>query len=125
MTVRLIRAGERTREASPTPGMNREQAIASDRLWAGYVTSEAGVTAGWHHHGDYETAIYVIAGKFLMEFGPGGAESFEASPGDFIHVPPRAIHRERNPSDEELQAIVVRAGSGAPVFNVEGPEPAD
>jgi uncharacterized RmlC-like cupin family protein len=120
--VRLIRADERTAEATPTPGMNRQEAIASERLWAGFVTSARGATSGWHHHGEYETAIYVLAGRFLMEFGPGGGESFEAEPGDFIHVPPGAIHRERNPSDVELQAVVVRAGSGPPTVNVNGPE---
>ena len=121
--VRLIRASERTPEANPTPGMQREEAIAIDGLWAGFVTSDPGATAGWHHHGDHETAIYVIAGRFRMEFGPGGTESFEAAPGDFIHVPAHAIHRERNPSPEELQAIVVRAGTGEVTVNVDGPEP--
>jgi uncharacterized RmlC-like cupin family protein len=121
--VRVIRAADRT-EGAATAGMIREEAIASDGLWAGFVRSAAGTIAGWHHHGDYETAIYIIAGRFVMEFGPGGIETFEAEPGDFIHVPKGAIHRERNPSDEELQAIVVRAGSGDPVFNVDGPVPA-
>ena len=122
--VRLIRAGERTTEATPTPGMQREEAIAVEGLWAGFVTSDPGAEAGWHHHGDYETAIYVLSGRFVMEFGPGGTETFEAGPGDFIHVPKGAIHRELNPSDEELQAIVVRSGRGEPVFNTDGPDPA-
>ena len=122
--IRLIRAGERRPEAMPTPGMNREEAIAVEGLWAGFVTSDAGTTAGWHHHGDHETAIYVLRGRFLIDFGPAGAEFFEAEPGDFIHVPPHAIHRERNPSNEELQAVVVRAGSGEVVVNVDGPDPA-
>ena len=103
--------------------MIREEAIASDDLWAGLLRSAAGAIAGWHHHGDYETAIYVIAGKFLMEFGPGGAESFEAGPGDFIHVPRGAIHREGNPTERVSTLVVVRAGSGVPTINVDGPEP--
>ncbi len=118
---RLIRAADRVPETS-TPGMFREEAIAAEGLWAGFVRSPAGTIAGWHHHGEHETAIYVIAGRFLIEFGSGGRESFEAGPGDFIHVSPGAIHREQNPSDEELQAIVVRAGRGEVVVNVDGPE---
>ena len=120
--VRLIRAADRT-EGAATPGMIREEAVSVDGMWAGFVRAEAGSTSDWHHHGEYETSIYVIAGRFLMEFGPDGGESFEAGPGDFIHVPKHAVHRERNRSDEELQAIVVRAGRGDPVFNTDGPEP--
>ena len=59
-----------------------------------------------------------------MEFGPGGREVIEAEPGDFLYVAPRAIHGEGNPSDRESQIVVVRSGSGQPVVNVDGPEPA-
>jgi len=122
-TCRLIKAEDRT-PGQPTPGMTREEAIAVEGLWAGLLRSPAAVVAGWHHHGDHETAIYVLSGRFQMEFGPGGRDSFVAGPGDFIHVPPRAVHRERNPSEDELQAVVVRAGTGEVVVNVDGPDPA-
>jgi uncharacterized RmlC-like cupin family protein len=118
--VRLIRAGERT-EGAPTPGMIREEAIATDRLWAGYVRTEAGMVSGWHHHGDYESSIFVMTGALVMEFGPEGAERLEAGPGDFVYVAPRAVHREANPTDAESHVIVVRAGEGPPVINVDGP----
>jgi uncharacterized RmlC-like cupin family protein len=58
-----------------------------------------------------------------MEFGPGGSEVVEAGPGDFLHVPKGAIHREGNPADEESHIIVVRAGRGPSVINVDGPAP--
>ena len=58
-----------------------------------------------------------------MESGPGGAEVVEAGPGDFLHVPKGAIHREANPGDEESHIIVVRAGRGPAVINVDGPAP--
>ena len=35
--------------------------------------------------------------------------------------PPGAIHREGNPGDDETHLIVVRAGSGPAVVNVDGP----
>jgi uncharacterized RmlC-like cupin family protein len=56
-----------------------------------------------------------------MEFGPGGTEVVEAGPGDFLHVPKGAIHREENPTDDESRIVVVRAGRGPAVINVEGP----
>jgi uncharacterized RmlC-like cupin family protein len=118
--VRRIRPQERS-AAQPTPGMRREEAVATGGMWAGYVTTDAGMVSGWHHHGEYETSIFVVSGALKMEFGPGGQETLEAAPGDFLYVAPRAIHREGNPSDVESALIVVRAGAGEPVFNVEGP----
>lgn len=118
--VRLIRAGERT-ESALTPGMIREEAIVTDRLWAGYVRTEAGMVSGWHHHGGYESSIFVMTGALVMEFGPGGTERLEAGRGDFVYVAPGAVHREANPTDAESHVIVVRAGEGPPVINVDGP----
>jgi uncharacterized RmlC-like cupin family protein len=102
--------------------MIREEAVATDGMWAGLVRTAAGMVSGWHHHGAFETAIYVMSGQLRMEFGPSGSETLEAWAGDFLYVAPGAVHRESNPSDEESRIIVVRAGSGAPVINVEGPE---
>jgi uncharacterized RmlC-like cupin family protein len=121
--VRLIRPAERV-EGAPTPGMVREEAIATGGMWAGFATTDPRMTSGWHHHGEYESSIYVLSGQVRMEFGPGGSSIVEAGPGDFLFVARGAVHRESNPSDEPGTAIVVRAGSGEPVFNVEGPEPA-
>jgi uncharacterized RmlC-like cupin family protein len=78
--------------------------------------------SGWHHHGDHESTIYVLTGSLRMEFGSGGGEAFEAHPGDFVFVGKHAVHREGNPSSEEATAVVVRAGQGEPVVNVDGPE---
>ena len=95
--VEHIRASDRV-EADPTPGMVREQAIATEGLWAGLVTTQPGMTSGWHHHGDYETSIYVESGALRMESGPGGKDVIDAQAGDFLRVPRGAIHRESNPS---------------------------
>lgn len=119
--VRKISPEERT-EGGGTPGMIREQAIATDRTWAGLARTEPGMVSGWHHHGDYESTIYVLSGALRMEFGQGGTQTLQAGPGDFLYVAPRAVHRESNPTDQESQIVVVRSGSGEPVINVDGPE---
>lgn len=119
--IRLIRPSERTAETVQTAGMTRETAIASDRLWAGYVRTAPNMASGWHHHGDHETSIYVLKGRARIEFGKGGAASVDARDGDFIHVPPHAVHRELNPTGEEGIIVVVRGGTGAPTVNVDGP----
>lgn len=119
--VRRIRPNERT-EGPATAGMIREEAVATDGTWAGFVRTAPGMTSGWHHHGRFESVIYVDTGALLMEFGPGGREALEAGPGDFVYVAPGAVHRERNPTDAESHIIVVRSGSGEAVINVDAPE---
>ena len=119
--VRRIRPAERV-EGPMTPGMLREEAASTGRSWAGYVTTEAGMVSGWHHHGDHESHIYVVSGGMRMESGPGGADVVDAEPGDFVFVPAHTVHREGNPTEEDATLIVVRAGSGQAVFNVDGPD---
>jgi uncharacterized RmlC-like cupin family protein len=111
------------RVAGPsTPGMDRFTAVATDTMWAGGARTEPGMVSAWHHHGEQESAIFVVSGALRMEFGPDGASALDAGPGDFVYVPSHAVHRESNPSDEPADIIVVRAGSGPSVMNVEGPE---
>lgn len=118
--VLLISPADRS-QGPATPGMRREQAISADRSWAGHVTTEAHTVSGWHHHGDYESHIYVLSGVMRVESGPGGKDVVDAHAGDFVFVPPHTVHREGNPTSTEATVIVVRAGHGEAVFNVDGP----
>jgi uncharacterized RmlC-like cupin family protein len=118
--VRHVAPGDRV-PGHPTLGMEREEAVSTDGMWAGFVRTDAGATTAWHHHGDYESTIFVASGQCRLESGPGGRETVDAGPGDFVYVPPWAIHREHNPGGEESHLIVFRAGSGPAVINVEGP----
>jgi uncharacterized RmlC-like cupin family protein len=122
--VSLISPEQRV-PGDPTPGMVREQAIAVEGMWAGLVRTEAHMISGWHHHGDHDSAIYVVSGALRMECGPGGSVVVDARPGDFVHVPKGAIHRESNPEDAESHIVVVRSGQGAAVVNVDGPARTD
>jgi uncharacterized RmlC-like cupin family protein len=110
------------RKAGPsTPGMDRQQAVATDDMWSGFVRTETGMVSAWHHHGEYETVIYVLTGLLRMEFGPSGSNTVEAGPGDFVYVPNGVVHRESNPSAQPADLIVVRAGQGESTINVDGP----
>jgi uncharacterized RmlC-like cupin family protein len=119
--VRRIGPDERVPGAA-TPGMTREEALATGNMWAGFVRTEAGMVSGWHHHGEHHSVIYVLDGAMRMESGPGGAEVLDATPGDFLDVPPHVIHRESNPTDQEAHIVVFRAGTGPVVINLDGPE---
>ena len=108
-------------DADPTPGMTRRLATHAEGMWSGTVDTEPGAVSGWHHHGEYETTLYVVSGRLRLESGPGGARVVEAGPGDFLRVPAGAVHRESNPSSEPARAVIVRCGTGDPTYNTDGP----
>jgi len=118
---KLIRPSDRHQQTGQTAGMIREEAVYTDGLWVGVVRTEAGRSSSWHHHGTYESVIYVISGQIQLECGPGGKTKFRARPGDCIYLPPGEIHREGNDGLDESEIVVVRSGSGELVVNVAGP----
>lgn len=107
--------------ADATPGIDRRKAFESDdvRVIRSRVTGET--ASGWHHHGDNHVYVYFVAGRARVEHGPDGEDVTEFGPGDFMHVPPRTIHRDVNPVDEEQVTILTVVGSDPWVVNVGGP----
>lgn len=101
-----------------TPGMERADAIVLDDVWSGRVRMAAGVTSAWHHHGEWDTIVYVAQGRLAVETAAGVVE---AAAGDFVHIPAHTVHREGNPTDGLAELIVVRRGTGPLVTNVDGP----
>ena len=119
--TRLIRPSDRRHETSQTPGMDREQAVRTTSMWAGIAKTAGNTFSGWHHHGAYESVIYVLKGRLRLEFGKGGKELLEAGAGDTLYVAPGEVHREGNPDYEPSELFVTRGGSGEIVVNVDGP----
>lgn len=109
-------------EGQSTAGMTRREAFSSNSVWIGTVTTEPNTVSAWHHHGDHFTYVYCIQGALRVESGSGGSRQVDAGPGDFMHIPPRTIHRESNPSEEVQHLVVARFGDGPIVVNVDGPE---
>ena len=120
--IRVVRP-DGLQPADPTPGMLRRRAFDAPGLWAGLVDTEPGAASGWHHHGEHESGLYVLAGALRLDFGPAGRSTVEAHEGDFVHVPAGVVHRESNPGATTSRAVIARAGRGVPTVNVEGPEP--
>lgn len=121
--IQVVRRGAYA-DTDQTPGMVREQAFAREGVWTGVVRAAPGTVSGWHHHGEHDTYVYVVAGKLRLESGPGGRDVVELGPGEFGLIPARTVHREGNPADRESELIGFRVGSGPVVVNVEGPEEA-
>ncbi|WP_371785632.1 cupin domain-containing protein [Streptosporangium subroseum] len=115
-----IAPGGLTSETAQTGGMHRRAAISgktvgSSRLWMGQTHVAPATVSANHHHGESETAIYVVSGTPSFVFVDIEEEEpvevrINTKPGDYIFVPPYVPHREENP-DPDLEAIVVIARS--------------
>jgi uncharacterized RmlC-like cupin family protein len=125
MGVRHIDGTALSADTAQTPGMRREEAISgatvgSDRLWMGRTTVAPAVRSADHHHGESETAIYVVSGHPEFVFLDGDAERrVRTNPGDYVYVPPFAPHREENPDpDEDAVVVIARTTQQAIVVNL-------
>jgi uncharacterized RmlC-like cupin family protein len=125
--LKVIHPGDRAPDTA-SGAMQREAAIShalvgADRLWFGYVELAPGAVSAVHHHGDSESAIYVISGHARFLSGPGLEEAHDAEAGDFIWVPPHEVHVEVNRSDTEpVRIAVARSTQEAIVVNLPTPE---
>lgn len=126
--VRIIRPHERDAATAQTPGMHRLAGVSADTcgssgIWMGHVTTDAGFRSGAHHHGDVESAIFVMSGSMRFRWGDHLEHEAEAAAGDFIFVPARLVHQEINLSAEEPVVFLVARGSQENVVvNVDLPE---
>jgi uncharacterized RmlC-like cupin family protein len=94
----------------------------SARIWMGYSILPPGARTAVHHHGDSETALYVLRGTGRWWIGPDRSALREAHPGDFVFVPPHVVHWEENASDAEpVEMIVARSTQDAVVVNLGEP----
>ncbi|HST65565.1 MAG TPA: cupin domain-containing protein [Mycobacteriales bacterium] len=127
MTLRHIDGGSLSGDTAQSSGMLREEAISgatvgSDRLWMGRTTVRAAARSADHHHGESETAIYVVSGHPEFVFLDGEEERrVRTDPGDYVYVPPFTPHREENPSaTEDAVVVIARTTQEAIVVNLPG-----
>jgi uncharacterized RmlC-like cupin family protein len=121
-------AGTLAEATSQTPGMVRAEAISGRRggaqgIWMGATTVAPGSVSGDHHHGESETAIFVVSGhpNFVYLDESGSERRIEAAPGDYVYVPPWTPHREENPSPaEDAVVVLARTTQEAIVVNLTG-----
>ena len=126
MAVRVIGPQDRVDDAA-SGVMTREAAISNSvtgatRLWVGYVELPAGSRSAVHHHGESESAIYIISGRARFASGEDLGTVADADPGDFVFVGPYDLHVELNRSDiEPVRMVVARSTQEAIVVNVDPP----
>ena len=121
--VKVMSGTQPATTTAQTPGMERKPGIDSNtvgasKIWLGHVTCTPNTMGPPHHHGEAETAAYVVKGRIRVYFGEDLKEFVEAGPGDFIFVPAHTPHIEGNPYDEPAEAILSR-GPDNIVVNIE------
>jgi len=110
--VRVIHPdGQRPEVASG--GMSRLEGVSralcgAEGIHLGLATIPPGCRSSAHWHVNCESALYVLRGRGRFLVGPELQEGLEIGPGDFIFVPPGAIHAPVNDGDEPLQLVVAR-----------------
>jgi uncharacterized RmlC-like cupin family protein len=93
--------------------------VGSEKLWMGRTHVAPHTNSGDHHHGEAETAIYVVEGHPVFVFAEGDREvRIETAPGDFIFVPPYVAHREENPEGDEAVVVISRSSQEGIVVNL-------
>jgi uncharacterized RmlC-like cupin family protein len=129
-----IAPGGLSGDTAQTAGMRRVEAISgktvgSAALWMGETHVSAATASDNHHHGESETAIYVVSGNPVFVFydtGSGAEKRLSTKPGDYIYVPPFVPHREENPDpDNEAVVVIARTTQEAIVVNLPSLRPSD
>src|ERR1700686_1386636 len=77
---RVLRIQSTSDDTAQTHGMIRKVAISRDgisnQLWFGRVTCPPGLNSGPHHHGEAETAGYMLSGERIRIYFGENFETF-------------------------------------------------
>lgn len=118
----VVRAEERVPAGGLPRGVIGQQAFSHEQGWVGFLRLEPGASSPWHHHGEWDSYAYVIAGVLRWEHGPGGMDATEIGAGDVGHMPAWMIHRDVSAGDVDLEMVLFRAGDGELTIDVDGPD---
>ena len=123
--VRVVHPTERRVEVI-SGGMTRMEGVSQELggaqgIHLAFATIPPGGRSSPHRHTNCESAIYVMRGRGRFLVGERLERALEISTGDFIYVPPQAVHAPVNEGDEPLGLIVARNASVEEVEEVSVP----
>ena len=114
-SVRVVRGSQVTTDTAQSAGALRVAGIGevntpATRIWLGKLSNKPGEHSVAHHHGDAETAAYVLKGSARIYYGADYRDYVDLEEGDFLFVPPNFPHIESNRSDtDELVWLTARS----------------
>jgi uncharacterized RmlC-like cupin family protein len=120
----LVTAAEADHETAQTAGLPRLDGVSSEttaasNVWLGQPTGEPGMDSEPHHHGEAETAGYIMSGHAEIFYGENYDRKVEMGPGDFVYIPPYLKHVERNASATEPVEFVTARSPDNIVVNLD------
>ena len=99
-----IQSGAMTRLAGVSQGL-----VGSEGIHLAIATIPPGCASSPHYHVNCESAIYVVRGQGRFIVGDNLENPLPIGPGDFIYVPPNAVHQPvKDSQTEPLELIVAR-----------------
>jgi uncharacterized RmlC-like cupin family protein len=99
-----IASGSMTRIAGVSKAL-----VGTEGIHLAVATIPPGCASSPHYHVNCESAIYVVKGEGRFLTGPRLEVSNAIKAGDFIYVPPNAVHQPINDSlSEPMELIVAR-----------------
>ena len=111
-----VASGNMTRMAGVS-----EKLAGTTAIHLAVATIPPGCASSPHYHVNCESAIYVVKGSGRFLTGGKLERSQAIGPGDFIYVPPDAVHQPINDSPSETMELIV--ARNAPVEIVVEYEP--
>ena len=127
-TVRPDAAVRLIDRPAPSEGLRRVELVPSPtaptrHLGVGLIwTPPGGGSPASHHHGEAETAVYVLEGRAGFYCGGGLRERAEGGAGTFIFIAPNVVHQEYNAAPVAHTIVVARDVHGSSWFAAEAPE---
>jgi len=120
--ITLIRADEIKDQTAQTDHCLRlvgvDDSVGASNIWMGRVRNAGGEWSAAHHHGEAQTAGFMLSGHARIYFGDDFAQYIDMAPGDFCYVPPFVPHIEGNLSDTEPCVFVTARVPGNIVVNL-------
>lgn len=81
-----------------------------------------GMASTPHFHVNCETAMYILQGPIVMRYGESLEHEHRVETGDFLYVPPHAVHQIMNPSgDADAEVVLCRNAAEEIVEEVDVP----
>ena len=119
---RLVRLADRHPATGLPAGVVGEEGFRDAGAWVGFLELVPEAASGWHHHGEWDSYAYVLAGVLRWEFGADGRDAVEVGPGDVGHMPAWVVHRDVSAGSESLSMVLFRAGRGELTVDVPAPD---